>query len=361
MKSRIVSFRKDTSETFMHWFGTSFDDCIEFNSSGTTGLPKTVVHMRSSLWANAIEFNHQVGVDERTNLYHCFPLDYMAGYLNTVLCPLLAGGRVVIGPRFNPVNFWEIPLREGCNTMWLAPTMAEALIRMVRDKQEAKEIGERFRAIFSGTAPLRPDLRQRWLETFGIPLRNSYGTSELLIISVQNSNQAARLEDNCGSPLACRNPECVNGELVLESGVRAVGYRVGGEIIPLPSVEGGKIRTGDLCDLSGGIVRITGRIKDIIIRGGENIDPVRIENCIRDLPGVTDVAVLGKPHSFWGESVSAFVECREYPKDVIGHCSEFLPKSHVPAEVIFVDSFPRTVTGKIKKGELKNRLINASM
>lgn len=344
---RIVNLRDSGSELVSH-LGEVFDERKEFTTSGTTGVPKRVSHRNIDLIENAKAFNMASGVDAGTVMYHCLPLRYMAGYLNTIVSPLVAGGRVVIGPQFNPLNFWETPLLLGCNALWMSPTMAELLIRANRSDETSEAVRESFRHIFCGMSLLRPETRKRWLEMFGVPLRNSFGTSEHLIVSVQSEWTAASCEDHCGGLLYGVRAKSVDGSLSISS-----DYSTGYEYLP----------TGDFGWMEDGSLHVSGRVDDLIIKGGENIDPVQIEEAIKRVDGVVDVAVIGRSHDVWGQTIAAFVERKDdvsFP-NIWVNLPEILPSTMWPTEIIYIDKFPRTETGKVKKEELRKQLTTAKM
>ena len=315
---------------------------LTFETSGTTGEPKGIVHSLDAMTANAKAFNELAGLDASTVMYHCLPKTHMSGFLNTILCPTLAGGRVVFGPQFSAqtaAGFWAGLLDSGANTVWITPTMAAMLIRL--ERSNSGKYGERLRNVFCGTAPLSRKIREEWLETFAIPLQESYGTSELMLVSVQSREQAES-EHNVGSLLpgieASTGVDC---ELLIASPYSRHGYH-----------------TGDIGEYKDGRLTITGRIKDLIIRGGFNVSPVRVEEVLRRVPGVTDAAVIGKPDDFWGEKIIAFAEggnaidaCA-----ISDDCRKALPKSHWPDAIEIVDKLPRNEMGKVRKGELRCRL-----
>lgn len=307
---------------------------ITFETSGTTGQPTKVTHTLDAMIANAEAFNKAVGLNASTVMYHCLPRTHMSGYLNTWLCPTLAGGKVVFGPTFSAqtaAGFWSSVWGCGASAVWITPTIAAALLRMNRrDADTSKFYASKLRHVFCGTAPLPRNIRQRWLETFGIPLQESYGTSEHMLVSVQGKDDAA-LEHNVGRVLPGMTVEIGDSSEILVNGTP----------------------TGDHGELVDGKLTIAGRIKDLIIRGGFNVSPVRLEELVRKLPSVNDVAVVGQPDEFWGEKIAIFAEGPASRDIIAGHCRDNLPKSHWPDVIEIVDKLPRNEMGKVKKAELK--------
>jgi long-chain acyl-CoA synthetase len=315
---------------------------LSFETSGTTGEPKTVTHSLDAMMANAAAFNEAVGLGPETRMYHCLPTTHMAGFLNTVLCPTLAGGTVVWGQTFSAhtaAGFW-LGVNETCaNAVWVTPTIVAMLLRLNRvGRGISRSLASGLEHVFCGTAPLHLTLRQQWLEAFGVPLQESYGTSEHMLVSVQ-SKEDALTEYNVGRLLP---------------GV-TVEFSASCEIL----VNGSP--TGDQGGRLGGKLTITGRLKDLIIRGGFNVSPAQIEEVVRSAPDAVDAAAVGEKDDFWGEKIVVFAESNQkYAKlaqaQIVAHCRMNLPQSHWPDRIEIVDKLPRNEMGKVRKGELLSML-----
>jgi acyl-CoA synthetase (AMP-forming)/AMP-acid ligase II len=346
--------------------GDSRDVAAIFFTSGTTGLPKGVQHSLDALVGNVVSFNAAMGLGRDTHMYHVLPMAYMAGFLNTLLSPIMAGGRVVIGRRFSAetaLDFWTLAIAEGANTSWLTPTIAATLCRLARDKDTAPAMVRGFRTILCGTAPLHPNVRRDFVATFAVPLQESYGTSELLLVSAQNPADAAASAEHVGAPLhelilSFRTDSEGRRELMVTSPYAMLGYLTAEELTTPVTVEGA-MPTGDIAELKSGSLHITGRIKDLIIRGGVNVAPQAIENVLRDVPGVLDIAVIGRPHSFWGETIVVCVEADRsvdpttLETAIRQRCQTSLARPYRPDEISILDSLPRGTTGKIQKHLLR--------
>lgn len=341
-----------------------------FFTSGTTGVPKGVCHSWSALVNNVASFNASMEIDASARMYHVLPMAYMAGFLNTVLSPIVAGGAVVIGRRFTPetaLDFWALPVRERVNAIWVTPSIAAALARLVRDRAKARDATKGIGAVFCGTAPLHPTVRRKFYESFGVPLQESYGTSELLLVSAQTRARAELMIADVGQPLAelavtFRRDQEGRDELVIRSPFAALSYLTENGLASIGESDG-FVPTGDVGKLEDSFLHITGRIKDLVIRGGVNISPRAVENVIGDLPGVEDVAVVGIPHEFWGEELVACVQAGAEVDPVAleaavrRRCRERLARSYQPDRVAILPTFPRAVTGKVQKGTLQRNLM----
>lgn len=343
--------------------------CSVFFTSGTTGLPKGVQHSLNGLVGNVSAFNEMTGLGQHTRMYHVLPMAYMAGFLNTVLSPLVAGGIVIIGPRFTPrtaLDFWTAASRMGADSLWLTPSIAAALSRMARESEQARANAAGVTQVFCGTAPLHETVRRDFAETFAVDLQESYGTSELLLIAVQTRDEALESAD-VGRPLpglalqTCPDADG-NAELVVQSPWASLGYMAIDGNTGIDATPEGFLCTGDVGEMRGGHLNITGRIKDLIIRGGVNVAPLAVENVLRELPGASDVAVIGLPHPFWGEIIVACLEAspdaepESLAKEAQEQARRRLTRSHQPDQIEVFNSFPRAVTGKVQKSLLRERL-----
>jgi long-chain acyl-CoA synthetase len=341
-----------------------------FFTSGTTGRPKGVCHTLEALTQNVISFNQSMGLDCKMRLYHVLPMAFMAGFLNTLWSPWMAGGAVLIGPRFRPadaLHFWQRFSSWKGNAIWLTPTLAAVLVRMNRDPDIALKVGSSLKQAFCGTAPLPTVVRQTFLATFGCPLQESYGMSEVLLVSAQTRTEAMT-DCHVGRLLkdifiSLRPAEgCEKSELIIHTPHALKAYLLeSNEVCPL--MEDGGMPSGDLGQIKEGVLVIEGRIKDLIIRGGVNVSPVMVESVIGREKGVQEVAVVGVPHDFWGELI---VACIVADKGVdIGvlqsrlqqRCAVELSDGMRPDRYVWRDALPRVASGKIKKHDLIQELV----
>lgn len=340
-----------------------------FFTSGTTGRPKGVAHRLGSLVNNVLSFNSVHGLDETTRMYHCLPMAYMAGFLNTLLSPLLAGGVILLGPRFKPANalqFWTRPLQWQANAIWLTPTLASVLTRVNRDQALARKVGSMLKLVFCGTAPLPEKTRINFKVVFGCPLQESYGMSEVLLVSAQ-TRQDALDQLGVGRPLPeiSLSKRSVSDlgieELIIHTPWALDKYLLeDGESSPLLPENG--MPSGDLGFVDRGYLVINGRIKDLIIRGGLNVSPRAVETVLLREPGVQDVAVLGITHEFWGEEIVACISpvkgwnYIELEKSLQVRSLQELAEGTRPDRFLRVDDLPRNLTGKVQKHVLQSML-----
>jgi acyl-CoA synthetase (AMP-forming)/AMP-acid ligase II len=340
-----------------------------FFTSGTTGKPKGVCHHLEALVGNVLSFNAALGINVDTRQYHVLPMAYMAGFLNTLLSPWMAGGVVLLGPRFRPadgLHFWQRPLQWQANSIWLTPTLAAVLARMSRDPEVARQVGLSMQHIFCGTAPLPESTRKSFYDVFGIPLQESYGMSEVLLVAAQTREEAAtgrgvgRLLP--GVSVSLRPvPDLCAEELVINTPWNLRGYLVEDhEISPL--LDNGGMPSGDQGTLDGKQLVITGRLKDLIIRGGLNVSPLTVEGVLLREEGIEEAAVVGLSHDFWGEIIVACLVASAGTDPLLlqaalrARCERELGDGMRPDRYIWLYSLPRASTGKIQKHVLRERL-----
>lgn len=342
-----------------------------FFTSGTTSKPKGVCHTANALIKNAEAFNEQVGLKENVNMLHVMPMGYMAGFLNTVLCPLLAGGTVILAPQFNvkqAMSFWDMPIKFSANTVWLSPTMAAVLARLNRSQKISDWTKKNLKSVFVGTAPFSKSVREKFESTFSVKCLESYGMTETLFLTSQTPN-AKENQNTVGSALKkievqIRNEdgERLNtgeeGRIWVKTDYLYTRYFNSNET---DVIKGNSkwFFTGDQGSINNDReITITGRIKDIIIHGGTNISPRSVEDKLREFDEVQDVVVYGVPHPFWGEEVVASI----IPKNKIDlkrlklYCEQCLSPDAVPAIIKIVEEFPRTSTGKIQVQKLRDMI-----
>lgn len=349
--------------------GVSGDDPFSITlTSGSTARPKGVVHTIATLFGNALSFNAYVGATEGTIFLHGLPMSYMAGLLNSIVCPFMAGGTIVIGEEFSArtfLDFWAIPRRYGVNTMWATPTAIALLLELDRSAQGVEHCRATSMRIFVGTAPLPPDLRERFETRYGVPLRTSYGLSELLLLTVRRPERGEDPDSN-GAPLPDveiaieRADASSDGEVVVRTPYASPGYV--GAAGPAPD----RFATGDLGRIGGhGELRITGRTKDLIITGGVNVSPAAVETAMRAHPAVREAVAVGVPDRVLGEAVAVAVEIApaadpsEVRRALAGEYAARLGQAQRPRHVIVVGDFPRSATGKIRRADVRALVTSA--
>ncbi len=370
----LDAMRMEQSPDFQSLSDVRYDDVFSINfTSGTTSMPKGVVHKIDSLFGNAAAFNKDFGVSQEHRFFHVLPMAYMAGFLNTLLCPFMAGASVVLARQFDAQSafrFWEPVIQYQANTFWLTPTMLSVLFSIDRNKDGVEYCHQHVKKIFVGTAPLLLKVKDNFEKKYGIEVFESYGLSELLLISA-NSEIHRRKEGSVGRILKnveirifneanLSLPSGESGEIWVQTPHMTMGYldHQTGEVITLD--RDSWFPTGDIgyCDADGDLF-ITGRKKDLIIRGGFNISPRGVEDIVLRHPSVEQVAVIGLPHELQGEEVTVIIQFKPghtlaSERDSLDNlCRRELSPHSVPTKYLSIDAFPLSSSGKIQKNKLR--------
>ncbi len=332
-------------------------------TSGTTGKPKGVPHTSGSLGRAAASFAHAYGFGPHTRLLHVSNMAYMAGFLNTLLCPLAAGACVVVAQPFTgqtALQFWGVPIKYQVNTFWLVPSILTALLKLDRNAQAPAYCREHVERVCVGTAPLARQVQLDFEAKYGVEVFESYGLSETLFVAA-NSPAFPRKPASAGRVLPGVEVRVADdGELLVRSAFQMAGYWDPDRHVPDAATAEGWFPSGDLGHVDGdGDLFITGRKKDLVIRGGFNISPRAVEEVLLEHPGVRDAAVVGVPHPFYGEDLLCYLELKPgvalpaiLPElRALGQAK--LAAGSAPTQFVALDALPRNSTGKVLKTELR--------
>ena len=344
-------------------------------TSGTTGFPKGAVLSHLGLVNNAHFFAARCGAVERTVWLNTLPMFHAAGCCIVTLGCLQAGGQMVLVSLFDP-NVVLDQLEASCADIIVAvPTMVVALL----DAQEARPRNlSALKRMIGGGSMVAPELVRRVHALTGVNFSTSYGQTEHCPVITQNHSTDS-IEDICytvGQPMAQTEVSIRN---VDDQSIAAIGeigeVWVRGPCVMLEYNENPEatckaldasswLHTGDLGHMDKrGYVTLTGRVKEMIIRGGENHSPIEIENCLLEHPGVLEVAVVGLPDPKWGEVIGAFIRSSQSLDiaDLHAHCRANMSPQKTPNLWIEVDAFPLTGSGKIQKFALRDRFVSGKL
>ncbi|WFE89357.1 class I adenylate-forming enzyme family protein [Roseibium porphyridii] len=331
-------------------------------TSGTTGRPKGVAHFAEQILANADAFNSQFGCHEDQRMMHVMPMYYMAGLLNTILCPLMTGGAVVVAPALLPrtaLSFWRQFIDNGATAFWLSPTMLRMVMKLDRTKDSKTYAAENLRHAFVGTAPMAPALGQEFLDGYGVRPLQSYGLSELLLVSCDDT--AAGTFGGVGMTLSGISIHLAEDhELQISTPYLFAGY-LDPDSGAIDFADRQKpFDSGDLAEIDAhSRLRITGRKKDLVVVGGINVSPAAIEERLQAVAGVTDIAVVGECDDVYGEVPVAFVQLEAGAEEAAvldmlrAGAQDQLPAASRPARYYMVEKMPTGPTGKVQKRLLK--------
>ena len=337
-------------------------------TSGSTGQPKGVMLDHANLNAMTTSFVVHVEMTQADRALLVLPLFHVNAISLSWLSPITVGGSTVVVKRFAPVAFTEAVARHRPTFFSAVPAI---LARLVELPQEIAPDFSSVRFVICGAAPVSRELLQLSAERFQLRIIEGYGLTEGTCASTCNPlngphklgsvgpvlpGQRIQLTDDEGNPV----PPGERGEIRI-SGPNVMRGYLGRPEATAETIVDGWLRTGDVGVLDeDGYLRVVDRIKDMIIRGGENIYPKEIETHLATHPSVLETAVVGAPHPTLGEVPVAYVVAQPGAEvsgaELLAHCAEGLMKIKVPADVEIVAALPRNPVGKIDKPELRRRL-----
>ncbi|KNY21681.1 AMP-binding protein [Methylobacterium sp. ARG-1] len=341
-------------------------------TSGTTGIPKGAMLTHRNLANNGRLYAETIGAREGDVWVNPMPLFHTAGCGLVTLGALQTGGTHVLPRLFESTLMLSLIERFRGTIVLAVPTM---LIRMLDDPTLAARDISSWRLVTLGGAPVPPELVAR-AEALGPNLAIGYGQTEAspYVAHTVPGDPDPKWRATVGQPMPGTEIKIVDAEsgATVPAGkigeICARGYSIMKGYFDLPAataaaIDGeGWLHTGDLGSIdAGGYCRVQGRLKDMIIRGGENIYPKEIENVLFEHESVADAAVVGVPDSTWGEVPAAFVrpsnKVAACEAEIIAYCRARLASHKVPRIWRFVDAFPETASGKVKKFVLRERLL----
>ncbi|WP_112266212.1 type I polyketide synthase [Lentzea terrae] len=337
-------------------------------TSGTTGKPKGVLStQRACLWSVAACYAPVIGLNHDDKVLWPLPLHHSLAHVLCVVGVTAVGAFARILDGFAADEVLTALEGDSYTFMCGVPAMYHHLLQVARTREVSSSA--LTRCLTAGSA-CPPALRVEFEALFGVALLDGYGSTETCGLIAVNWAHGTRVPGSCGLPvpgLAVRlvDPDTgidVDAEAEGEVWVRGPSLMAGYHNQPEATAQAmphGWYRTGDLArrDLYG-YVTITGRVKELIIRGGENIHPGEVEEVLLRVPGVADAAVVGKPHDILGEVPIAFVVPGKQGLDPVrlyDACREQLSNFKVPEELYEIDHIPRTTSGKITRHVLLDR------
>jgi acyl-CoA synthetase (AMP-forming)/AMP-acid ligase II len=308
---------------------------------------------------------------KQTTLLAPAPLHALLGY-SSLIYGLLYGMRVVIADRFNPARVLELIETNRVVAIIVAPTMLHALLN---SPDFARRDHTSLCHVIVSSAPCPPELARRARAGLGCPVYIAFGATEVggATLFTKSSDADPLQTETVGKPLAGMQARVVDdarrslpagqvGELALRLQSAMLGYYKAADLTAQALDAEGWYYTGDLATMdSDGYVRIVGRKKDMIIRGGQNVFPAEIESHLLSKPGVANVAVVGVPDPLAGERAWAFVVPQPgatlTPAAIWDYCRKDLAAYKVPDQVRIVESLPVTSTGKVQKFLLREQAL----
>jgi acyl-CoA synthetase (AMP-forming)/AMP-acid ligase II len=346
------------------------DVALVLHTSGTTSRPKIVPLTQSNVCASARNVSHTLALTAADRGLVIMPLFHIHGLIAGVLAPLFVGGSVCCTPGFNALKVFGWVNEAGPNWYTAVPTMHQAIL--ARANRNAEIIAANpLRFIRSSSSSLPPQVLAELEAAFGTRVIESYGMTEAA--HQMASNLLAPGKRKPGTVGVASGPEVAimneagqllaqgqTGEIVIRGDNVTLGY----ENNPKANAEAfvdGWFRTGDQGVMDDeGFLTITGRLKEIINRGGEKISPREVDEVLMDHPAVLQVVTFAIPHDKLGEEVGAAVVLRDgqsvIERELRDFVAERLADFKVPRKVIFLEEIPKGPTGKLQRIGLAQKL-----
>jgi len=347
-------------------------------TSGTTGKPKGVLLRHRSLVNVAKLTMETAEVPRGVVAVNPLPMFHTAACVIGTLGPLWLGGCEVLIERFEPTAALDVLRAERADVLFYVPTVLGAVIEAAAKSDEPAPT---LHTVMGGAANVPRSMIEAAERVFGAFVHNLYGQTELApVLSMTRRGDSREDQVNTvGRPLPqvdCKIVDPVTGQtqpLGVPGEVCARGYQQLVEYLHDPDATArtvdpeGFVHTGDLGRMDErGMITLSGRIKDVIIRGGENIAPVEVEACLAGHDDVLEVAVVGVPDEKWGETVGAIVRLSGSPRpglrdELEALCRAQLAPHKVPQHWLLADALPVTPTGKVQKFKLVDAVVKDTL
>jgi len=344
------------------------DAALLMYTSGTTGKPKGCLLAHGNCVAGG-EFTssaHHLGGDDR--VLCALPLYHINGQIVTAVAPLVHGGSVVMPNRFSASAYWPLVSKYRCTWINVVPTIIAYLL----NGPDPRELGlsiEQVRFCRSASAPLPPEQHRAFEARFGIGIIETFGMTETAAPCFTNpyepqkrkvgspgtayGNEAKIIDPATGATLPPGQP----GEIMVRGDNVMKGYYKD-PVNTASTIEAdGWLHSGDLGYLDDdGFLFVTGRIKELIIKGGENIAPREIDEALLKHPAVLEAAAVGIPDAHYGQEIMAAVVLKPgsacTPQELIGFCEQDLGRYKTPKLIRLVDELPKGPSGKVQRLKL---------
>ena len=351
-------------------FAQRGDIALVLHTSGTTSRPKIVPLSQENICSSAAHIAASIELTPEDRCLNIMPLFHIHGLIAAVLTSFRAGASIVCTPGFNALKFFA-QLKEFAPTWYTAvPTMHQAILgRAARNKEIIESA--KLRLIRSSSASLPPKIMNELEAVFSVPVIEAYGMTEAA--HQMACNPLPPRERKSGTVGVAAGPEIAImdaagallavgeiGEVVIRGPNVTAGYR-NNEVANATAYTDGWFRTGDQGKLDAeGYLRLTGRLKEIINRGGEKISPREVDEVLLDHPAIAQVVTFAVPHDKLGEDVAAAVVLHDAAqvseKEIRAFVAERLVDFKVPRKVLFLDEIPKGATGKLQRIGLAEKL-----
>jgi len=344
------------------------DPAMLMYTSGTTGVPKGVVLSHANMLAAGSAVTRCQQLTPADRVLSSLPLYHVNGQCVATVSPLLSGGSIVMPRRFSLTHWW--PLVERYRPTWLnfVPTIIAYLLHGPDLTETQREACRHVRYGRSASAPLPPEQHKAFEQRFGISVIEAMGLTECASVAFCNPlDPSRRRYGSPGLPLGVQArvvdaqhhalPAGQTGEIELRGPNVMRGYYKSPETTASTLRDGGWLATGDLGYRDAdGYYFITGRLKELIIKGGENIAPREIDEALLAHPSVLEAAAVGVPDDDYGQEILACVVLKAGASVAVdelnAHCVRMLGRYKAPRYLRFVDELPKGPSGKVQRLKL---------
>lgn len=338
-------------------------EALVLHTSGTTSRPKVVPLSQANLFASANNIATTLRLAQTDHCLNVMPLFHIHGLMAVILASMTAGASVCCTPGFNAMRFFGWASEENPTWYSAVPTMHQTILQRVERNSEAVK-AMKLRFVRSSSASLPPPVFKALEATFRCPVIEAYGMTEASHQMASNplppgvqkpgfvgraAGPEIRILDENGDvvPTGCEGEICIKGANV------TVGYE-NNPSANAASFINGWFRTGDQGYLDAdGYLKITGRIKEIINRGGEKVSPLEVDDVLLEHPAVRQAVTFAMPHKSLGEEVVAAVVIAEgaslTPSQLQDFASNTLAAYKVPRKIVILDEVPKGPTGKVQR------------
>jgi long-chain acyl-CoA synthetase len=371
----ISAFSNSEGDLLEPEFDSESEALIVF-TSGTTGAPKGVVLSQRNLLEDARSISEWHNIDSATRMMCVLPIHHVNGTVVTLMTPFFVGGSVVLNQKFQIDQFFPVIEEEKIDIVSVVPTLLQYLNSFYEDKS-VPEL-KNFSHIICGAGPLTVNVAKNFEDRFGKRIIHGYGLSETtcyscyLPLDIDDDEHKKWMQDFGYPSIGVAIPaneiaihdengnsleEGERGEIVIR-GVNVMKGYFNNREANEKAFSNGWFRSGDegffKKDGKGNnYYFITGRIKELIIRGGINFAPLEIDEVINKAPCVKAGIAVGFENDWYGEEVGAYVELlegeKENPETIIEFCKDHLPHAKTPKVIIFGNEIPVTSTGKYQR------------
>ncbi|KAK6950899.1 hypothetical protein Daesc_007427 [Daldinia eschscholtzii] len=336
------------------------DVALVLHTSGTTSRPKVVplTHRNLTRTMKNIQATYQLTAKDRTMLV--MPLFHVHGLLCALLAPLYSGGSMIVPTKFSASDFWRDFVAHGANWYTAVPTIHQILL-----KSPAPTPLPKIRFIRSCSSPLSPTVFHQLEEKFKAPVLEAYAMTEAAHQMTSNPLPPAKRKPGTvglgqGVEVKILNeagdevPQGTEGEICIRGENVTKGYLNNPTANASAFTKGGFFRTGDQGKKDeDGYIIITGRIKELINKGGEKISPIELDNVLTRHPSVSEAVSFAIPDELYGQDIGVAVVLKSGAKleqdELRAWVNEKLAKFKVPKKIYFTEVMPKTATGKIQR------------